>query len=158
MNSLVDQYADRYFDPRRGQVIGVNYGPSGQAIESELGLGSGKRIAGEALGLDLSALKKLVFRPGIDEFEIERGPYNREKDPFVIEKLPYFPGGDDDGIELMLAGYQMPADLSYPRGRRGDNFEGIPNANDPVMREKLRNRRLRNPAGGQDLPGFLGNV
>ena len=48
--------------------------------------------------------------------------------------------------------------MSYPRGRMGDNFEGIPNANDPVMREKLRNRRLRNPAGKEDLPGFLGTV
>ena len=104
MKSLVDPYKDRYWDPRRGQVIGVNYGPSGQAIEYELGLGSGKRIAGDALGLDVSALKKLVFRPGIDKVEIERGPYNPEKNPFVIEKLPYFPGEADGGIELMLGG------------------------------------------------------
>tara|TARA_Y100000401_G_C8279611_1_gene202713 strand:+ start:96 stop:554 length:459 start_codon:yes stop_codon:yes gene_type:complete len=152
MNSLVDPYKHRYFDPRRGQVIGVNYGLSGQAIESELGLGSGKRIAGEALGLDALTLAQLLFRPGIDKVEIEKGPYDFEKDPPVIEKLPYFPGGDE------VAGFQMPADLSYPRGRRGDNFEGVPNANDPVMREKLRNRRLRNPAGGEDLPGFLGRV
>ena len=56
-----------------------------------------------------------------------------------------------------VAGFEMPADMSYPHipGRR---LEGVPNANDPVMREKLRNRRLRNPAGGEDLPGFLGRA
>lgn len=56
MNSLVDTYKDRYFDPRRGQVVGVNYGPSGQAMESELGLGGGKRMAGSTLGLELTDL------------------------------------------------------------------------------------------------------
>jgi hypothetical protein len=45
-------------------------------------------------------------------------------------------------------------DLSYPK-IPGRNVEGVPNANDPVMREKLRQRLLRNPEGGQDLPGFL---
>ena len=45
-------------------------------------------------------------------------------------------------------------DLSYPK-IPGRDVEGIPNANDPVMREKLRQRMLRNPNGGQELPGFL---
>jgi|GEM_PF-2042663 len=45
-------------------------------------------------------------------------------------------------------------DLGYPK-IPGRNLEGIPNANDPVMREKLRQRLLRNPDGGQELPGFL---
>jgi hypothetical protein len=48
-------------------------------------------------------------------------------------------------------------DLSYPK-IPGRNVEGIPNANDPVMREKLRQRLLRNPEGGQELPGFLKRV
>ena len=62
MKSLVDPYTDRYFDPRRGQVIGVNYSPNGQAIEYELGLGNGKRMAGDALGIDIDGLKDLLFR------------------------------------------------------------------------------------------------
>jgi hypothetical protein len=45
-------------------------------------------------------------------------------------------------------------DLSYPK-IPGKDLEGVPNANDPVMREKLRQRLLKNPAGGQELPGFL---
>lgn len=45
-------------------------------------------------------------------------------------------------------------DLTYPK-IPGRNVEGIPNANDPVMREKLRQRLLKNPEGGQELPGFL---
>jgi hypothetical protein len=45
-------------------------------------------------------------------------------------------------------------DLGYPK-IPGRNLEGIPNANDPVMREKLRQRLLKNPMGGEELPGFL---
>ncbi len=45
-------------------------------------------------------------------------------------------------------------DLSYPK-IPGRDVQGIPNANDPVMREKLRQRLLNNPGGGEDLPGFL---
>ena len=45
-------------------------------------------------------------------------------------------------------------DLNYPK-IPGRNLEGIPNANDPIMREKLRQRLLKNPAGGEGLPGFL---
>ena len=45
-------------------------------------------------------------------------------------------------------------DLSYPK-IPGRDLEGVPNANDPVMREKLRQRLLKNPEGGQELPGFL---
>jgi len=44
-------------------------------------------------------------------------------------------------------------DLSYPK-IPGRNVEGIPNANDPVMRKKLLDRFTKNP-GGQQLPGFL---
>lgn len=85
MNSLVDQYADRYFDPRRGQVIGVNYGPSGQAIESELGLGSGKRMAGSALDLaptDLTADGNVLLRQLLKfgEGETDPGRLYREQE------------------------------------------------------------------------------
>lgn len=140
MNSLVDTYKHRYFDPRRGQVIGVNYGPSGQAIESELGLGSGKRIAGDALGLDVSALKKLVFRPGIDKVEIERGPYNPEKDPPVIEKLPYFPPRDDYGFELMLGGEIAHGGSTPYKPMDSDSLKKLTRPGSPIppgMKEKI---------------------
>jgi len=45
-------------------------------------------------------------------------------------------------------------DLGYPKVP-GRDLEGIPNANDPVMRERLRQRLLKNPGGGEELPGFL---
>lgn len=45
-------------------------------------------------------------------------------------------------------------DLNYPK-IPGRDLQGVPNANDPVMREKLRRRLLKNPEGGQELPGFL---
>ena len=67
MKSLVDPYTDRYWDPRRGQVIGVNYGLGGQAIETELGLGNGKRMAGGALGIGIDRLSDLLYRPQIDK-------------------------------------------------------------------------------------------
>ena len=142
MNTLVDQYTDRYFDPRRGQVIGVNYGLGGQAIETELGLGNGKRMAGNALGVGIDGLKDLLYRPGIDTAGISKGPYN--------------PDTDDYGLELLLAGSPS-FDLSYPK-IPGKNLEGVPNANDPVMRKKLQNRLLKNPGGAEMLPGFLGRA
>ena len=46
-------------------------------------------------------------------------------------------------------------DLSYPK-IPGRNLEGVPNANDPVMRERLRRRLLKNPEGGQQLPVIRG--
>ena len=45
-------------------------------------------------------------------------------------------------------------DLSYPK-IPGRDVEGINNANDPVMRERLRRRLLKNLEGQEDLPGFL---
>lgn len=40
----------------------------------------------------------------------------------------------------------------------GRDLEGVPNADRPEMREKLRQRLLRNPNGAEDLPGFLKGV
>ena len=117
------------------------------------------RIAEGMLKAMGRAIEPVLYRPDQDRAELRTLEYVPWRDgPATPEILgPYNPDTDDSGVEL-LAGFDMPADISYPRGRRGDNFEGIPNANDPVMREKLRNRRLRNPAGGQELPGFLGTV
>ena len=99
MNSLVDQYTDRYFDPRRGQVIGVNYGLGGQAIESELGLGGGKRIrmAGDNLGIEIDGLSDLLYR--------------EKPRQLTPGELNDFLGGMDSGdlgMELLLASAEHP--------------------------------------------------
>ena len=145
MKTLVDQYTDRYFDPRRGQVIGVNYSPNGQAIEYELGLGNGKRMAGDALGIGIDGLSDLLYR--------ERP---RQLTP---GELNDFFGGMDPG-DLFggdeIAGFQMPSDLSYPH-IPGRSVQGVPNANDPLMKRKLKDRLLKNQLI-QELPGFLGKV
>jgi len=56
-------------------------------------------------------------------------------------------------IEQEIAGGPS-FDLRYPKVP-GRDFEGIPNADQPVMRERLRQRLLRNPSGTEELPGFL---
>jgi hypothetical protein len=61
--------------------------------------------------------------------------------------------GDEDAL---IAGSPS-FDLSYPK-IPGRDVEGINNANDPVMREKLRQRLLRNPSGTEQLPPFLRGV
>lgn len=178
--SLVDPYHDRVF--RNGRVYGVNYDEQTmRPTYTDVSPFGGGRMAGKGLDLEpdvviymAKAAQGMPQDQGMDvriaegmlqaigravEPKLRTMEYREERDgPATIEPIgPYNPDTDDSGVEL-LAGFQMPADISYPRGRRGDNFEGIPNANDPVMREKLRNRRLRNPAGEQDLPGFLGTV
>ena len=142
------------------------------------------RLAGTSLGIDPAGLQDLLYRekprqltPGeLNDFLGGMDPGDlfgsADGNVYLRQLLKFGEGGEpgrlfreqQEKLEDMnrareyIAGFNMPADLSYPRGRRGDNFEGIPNANDPVMREKLRNRRLKNPAGGEDLPGFLGRV
>ncbi len=68
-----------------------------------------------------------------------------------------FPGEWEEQEEPELLARGMSFDLSYPK-IPGKNLEGVPNANDPLMREKLRQRLLKNPHGGQELPGFLRGV
>lgn len=144
MNTLVDQYTDRYFDPRRGQVIGVNYSPNGQAIEYELGLGNGKRMAGDALGIGIDGLSDLLYRE--KPRQLTPGELN-----------DFFGGMDPGDLGLELLAGSPSFDLSYPK-IPGKNLEGVPNANDPVMRRKLQNRLLKNPGGAEMLPGFLGRA
>jgi hypothetical protein len=63
--------------------------------------------------------------------------------------------GIDSPAELgQLVSGGLSFDLGYPK-IPGRDLEGVPNANDPVMREKLRQRLLKNPSGGEDLPGFI---
>ena len=45
-------------------------------------------------------------------------------------------------------------DLNFPRMPSGQSYEGIPNAN-PEMLRKLKERKLKNKGGQEDLPGFL---
>ena len=81
--------------------------------------------------------------------------YRPDRDgPATLEPITppgYQPGSGE--VEELLAGGKS-FDLSYPK-IPGRDLEGIPNANDPVMREKLRRRFLVNPGGGPELPGFL---
>lgn len=98
------------------------------------------RMAGqllEQMGVE-NAWRDLLFRP--------------ERDKVLLETLPDFGSTEAEPWELLAGGPSF--DLSYPKVP-GRDLEGVPNANDPVMREKLRHRLLKNPDGGQELPGFL---
>ena len=179
--SLVDPYHDRVF--RNGRLYGVNYNEQTmQPTYTDISPFGGGRKAGEGIGLEpdvviymgkasqgmpqneamdqriaegfMKAIGQVFGQPEMRTLE-----YVPERDgPATPEPIgPYNPDTDKSEVIQLLAGSPS-FDMSYPRGRMGDNFEGIPNANDPVMREKLRNRRLRNPAGKEDLPGFLGTV
>ncbi len=69
----------------------------------------------------------------------------------VIAIAEQFGGGD-----ALIAGSPS-FDLGYPK-IPGRDVEGINNANDPIMREKLRQRLLKNPNGAEQLPPFLKGV
>ena len=179
--SLVDPYHDRVF--RNGRLYGVNYNEQTmQPTYTDISPFGGGRKAGEGIGLEpdvviymgkasqgmpqneamdqriaegfMKAIGQVFGQPEMRTLE-----YVPERDgPATPEPIgPYNPDTDKSEVIQLLAGSPS-FDMSYPRGRMGDNFEGIPNANDPVMREKLRNRRLRNPAGSEDIPGFLGRA
>ena len=173
--SLVDPYHDRVF--RNGRVYGVNYDEqtmrptytdvspfggrmagTGIGLEPDVVVYMGRAAQGMPQDEDMDQRIAYGFMKAIDQFFKPRTMEYREErnGPLDIQPIPRYEPGSDQGL-IQLAGFDMPADMSYPHipGRR---LEGVPNANDPVMREKLRNRRLRNPAGGEDLPGFLGKV
>jgi len=61
-----------------------------------------------------------------------------------------------DGGDALIAGSPS-FDLGYPN-IPGRTLEGIPNAKDPIMRQKLRERLLKNPNGTEQLPPFLKGV
>lgn len=71
---------------------------------------------------------------------------------YLRGRQDYSQAGTD--IPAMLISASPSFNLEYPK-IPGRNLEGIPNANDPVMREKLRQRLLKNPMGGEELPGFI---
>jgi len=45
-------------------------------------------------------------------------------------------------------------DVNQPYIPGGQDFKGVPNAT-PEMLRKLQQRKLKNPDGKEDLPGFL---
>ena len=58
--------------------------------------------------------------------------------------------GNIQGMDAIAGGFNH--DLSYPK-IPGRDVQGIPNAD--VMREKLRQRLLKNPNGEETLPPFI---
>lgn len=98
------------------------------------------RMAGQLLEQmgEENAWRDLLFHPA--------------RDKASIETLPDFGVPEGNTLELLAGGPSF--DLSYPK-IPGRDLEGVPNANDPVMREKLRQRLLKNPNATQELPGFL---
>lgn len=92
-------------------------------------------------GITSALVRTMEYRPDRD------GPVTLEP----ITPPGYQPGSGE--VEELIAGSPS-FDLGYPK-IPGRNVEGIPNANDPVMREKLRQRLLKNLGGQEDIPGFL---
>lgn len=89
--------------------------------------------------------------PVIPDLEEEQYQYNLRMNEL---RNRAFPSQQEEWSEPEILAGSPSFDLSYPK-IPGRDVEGIPNANDPVMREKLRQRLLRNPNYGQELPGFL---
>lgn len=57
-----------------------------------------------------------------------------------------------NGIPIKQAGASFNLNTPYVPGK---DFTGVPNADNPAMKEKLRNRLLKNPSGSEQLPSFL---
>ena len=57
-------------------------------------------------------------------------------------------------VEEQLISGSPSFDLNMPKTPMGRSFEGIPNAS-PEMLRRLMERKLKNPNGMEDLPGFL---
>jgi hypothetical protein len=125
------------------------------------------RFAGQLLEQmgEENTWRDLLFRPERDSAGVQALPYYPGQDTSTYQTLPYYPEQDTSTLEPLSGDWTAPSsdgllarnqsfDLGYPK-IPGKDVEGIPNANDPVMREKLRRRLLRNPDGGQELPGFL---
>ena len=143
----------------------------------------GERMEGGGRKQNKSKADSLMrFKPDSGEFlpfEVPDSKQPAEGEPVPLTVIPYeapleqnqevmgpkaqvFPRFADPGdgtlntTPMMMAGSPS-FDLSYPK-IPGKNLEGVPNANDPVMRKKLQDRLLRNPAGTEMLPGFLGRA
>jgi hypothetical protein len=82
-------------------------------------------------------LRDLLYRPGVDDAGYETLPIT-----------PQTPAADRE----QLIGASFDVRVPYVPGR---SLEGVPNADTPEMRDKIRKRLLLNPGGKEDLPGFL---
>jgi hypothetical protein len=104
-----------------------------------------QRAAGERLNLPAALVAYLG-----EAAQAGRGPGEGEvrtpEDAAVAERV-------GAAVAEQLAGGPS-FDLRYPK-IPGRDLEGVPNADEPLMREKLRQRLLRNPQGSEELPGFL---
>ena len=87
-------------------------------------------------------MQDLLYRP--DPQEPTGAGYETLPIPGMGEPEPEY--------ELLAGGRSFDLNVPYTPGR---DLEGIPNVDNPAMREKiLRRFGPRNP-GGQELPGFL---
>lgn len=152
--SFQDKYDDRFF--RNGQVVGVNYGGSVHqptvTYSNIPNLGAG-RLPDPGPRYGESRLPKPRYSGDLAGAFMNLPYFGESLNPTI---MPYYPNQDYGGVQLLAGSPSF--DLNYGRGRDGTSLEGIPNANDPVMRQKLRNRLLKNPAGTESLPGFLRRV
>jgi len=94
------------------------------------------------LSNEQAALRNLLYRPDPEE-------------PVEVryETLP-IPDRDELGLEYELLGGGRSFDLNVPY-TPGRDLEGIPNVDNPAMREKILRRFGPKNPGGQELPGFL---
>ena len=136
--TLVDPYTDRYFDPRRGQVIGVNYGLGGQAIETELGLGNGKRMAGDALGTELDRLKDLLFREKPRQVDFSGKP---RKEPAKRTLPALLPDGSIDWGRFITHTFGTPLDEIEKNEKRIEDMYKSGEFEIEPYREKIPIRR-----------------
>ncbi len=72
MKSLVDQYQDRYFDPRT-------------------------RMSGDALGIGIDGIKDLLYRPQIDKGELMDLLYRKQPRQLTPGEVDAFFRGMDPG-------------------------------------------------------------
>jgi hypothetical protein len=96
-------------------------------------------------------LRELLERSGEPQDLFDRlGP---EPVKARYEPLP-IPDRDELGLEYELLGGGRSFDLNVPY-TPGRDLEGIPNVDNPAMREKILRRFGPKNPGGQELPGFL---
>ena len=96
----------------------------------------------EELSNEQAALQDLLYRP--DPQEPTGAGYETLPIPGMGEPEPEY--------ELLAGGRSFDLNVPYTPGR---DLEGIPNVDNPAMREKILRRFGPKNPGGQELPGFL---
>jgi hypothetical protein len=97
-------------------------------------------------------LRELLERSGEPQDLLDR-PDPEEPVEARYETLP-IPDRGELGLEYELLGGGRSFDLNVPY-TPGRDLEGIPNVDNPAMREKILRRFGPKNPGGQELPGFL---